>query len=155
MKSTIYIFLMLLLSVHSTKSQEVISTSGDYFEFSGGSVSWTICEVMTETFTDGTTILTQGFQQSKLSVSTVEELQDLSFSIQLYPNPTKEIVHLTIEDFTNTSFQLFDFQGKLLHEANIMSKETELRMSDYSNAAYFLKLIKDNTIIGTYRILKY
>ncbi|MFU8844174.1 MAG: hypothetical protein ACNA7V_10250 [Bacteroidales bacterium] len=44
-------------------SPEVIATAGDYFENSSGSLSWTLGEVMTETFSSGGNILTQGFQQ--------------------------------------------------------------------------------------------
>jgi hypothetical protein len=45
-------------------SPEVISTAGDYFSNSNASISWTMSELVTETFTNGNTILTQGFQQS-------------------------------------------------------------------------------------------
>jgi hypothetical protein len=41
----------------------VISSSGDYFEGSNASISWTLGEIATETFTNGSVVLTQGFQQ--------------------------------------------------------------------------------------------
>ncbi|MBN2174518.1 MAG: hypothetical protein JW731_10310, partial [Bacteroidales bacterium] len=44
-------------------SPEVIASAGDYFENSTGSLSWTLGEVMNETFSNGSNILTQGFQQ--------------------------------------------------------------------------------------------
>ncbi len=45
------------------KSQQVISTSGGYFENENISMSWTVGEPVIETFTTGNITLTQGFQQ--------------------------------------------------------------------------------------------
>ena len=56
-----------LLSVAVTAqsvSPEVIASSGDYYENSNGSLSWTLGEIATETYTAGNIILTQGFQQT-------------------------------------------------------------------------------------------
>lgn len=44
-------------------SPEVISSSGDYFEGVNASLSWTLGEIATETYSAGNIILTQGFQQ--------------------------------------------------------------------------------------------
>lgn len=44
-------------------SPEVISSSGDHFQNAGGSISWTLGETVTETFTGASIVLTQGFQQ--------------------------------------------------------------------------------------------
>ncbi|MBN2173918.1 MAG: hypothetical protein JW731_07295 [Bacteroidales bacterium] len=43
--------------------RQVIASSGDYFEGANISLSWTLGEIATETFTGGNLILTQGFQQ--------------------------------------------------------------------------------------------
>jgi hypothetical protein len=45
------------------KAQQVIATSGGYFEGENLSLSWTLGEPVTETFSNGGVILTQGFQQ--------------------------------------------------------------------------------------------
>ncbi|MEZ5082109.1 MAG: hypothetical protein R2750_01450 [Bacteroidales bacterium] len=44
-------------------SPEVISSAGDYYEGTNVSLSWTLGEIATETYTNGNVILTQGFQQ--------------------------------------------------------------------------------------------
>jgi hypothetical protein len=48
--------------------REVVASSGDYFEGAGISLSWTLGEIATETYTSGNTILTQGFQQPGVTV---------------------------------------------------------------------------------------
>ena len=55
-------FLPLMCSAQTT-SPEVIASSGDHFSNATGSLSWTLGETMTETFSNGGHILTQGFQQ--------------------------------------------------------------------------------------------
>ncbi len=56
------ILVPLFISAQSV-SPQVISSSGDYYEGVNASLSWTLGEIATETFTAGNVILTQGFQQ--------------------------------------------------------------------------------------------
>jgi len=44
-------------------SPEVVASAGDYFEGINASLSWTLGEIATETYSNGNIILTQGFQQ--------------------------------------------------------------------------------------------
>ncbi len=50
-------------------SPAVISTAGDYSTGSGVSLSWTLGEIATETYDNGSYILTQGFQQPLEGIS--------------------------------------------------------------------------------------
>ena len=66
MKTTSLTLLFIISTIFSfaqSIDREVISSSGDSFEGPNGSVSWTVGEIATETLTDGTFILTQGFHQ--------------------------------------------------------------------------------------------
>lgn len=60
------IFNLTLLSGYlysQSVSPQVVATTGDYFEGTIVSISWTIVEAITESFTSENAILTQGFQQ--------------------------------------------------------------------------------------------
>ena len=104
-------------------SQEIISTSGNYYEDASGiSLSWTIGESMTETYVNGTNILTQGFQQSRLTVVSVFELEDIGITVNIAPNPTTDFINLYINDIKNINYQLFDFNGKLIKQGNVSSE---------------------------------
>ncbi len=48
--------------------RSVVGSSGDYFEGTNISLSWTLGEIATETYTSGNTIITQGFQQPDITV---------------------------------------------------------------------------------------
>lgn len=66
MKKIIFSLIIILIPFFITAqsvSPEVISSSGDYYEGANGSLSWTLGEIATETFSSGNVILTQGFQQ--------------------------------------------------------------------------------------------
>lgn len=51
-----------LISAQSIE-RDVVASSGDYFDNGSVSLSWTLGEIATETYTAGNVILTQGFQQ--------------------------------------------------------------------------------------------
>ncbi len=62
---TIFLSVVLLpffLSAQSV-SPQVVASSGDYYQGTNASLSWTLGEIATETYSNGSTILTQGFQQ--------------------------------------------------------------------------------------------
>ncbi len=56
---------MSIISFTYTQSieRDVIANSGDYYEGTNVSLSWTVGEIATETYANGSYILTQGFQQ--------------------------------------------------------------------------------------------
>lgn len=68
MKKIILIIIGGLLTVGviaQSTSPEVIASSGDYYESANASLSWTMGELATETYSSGVNTLTQGFQQPK------------------------------------------------------------------------------------------
>ncbi|MCF6184792.1 MAG: T9SS type A sorting domain-containing protein [Bacteroidales bacterium] len=135
-------------------AQEIISTSGDYFENTNGSVSWTVGESMIETYTNGADILTQGFQQGRLTAVSVFELEDIDISVKIAPNPTMDFINLYTDNFKDLTYQLYDFNGKIIKQADIISYETKISFSKLSYAAYFLKIMKGAQIIKTFQIIK-
>jgi hypothetical protein len=52
-----------LISFAQSVGPEVIASAGDYYEGANVSLSWTLGELATETYSNGNIILTQGFQQ--------------------------------------------------------------------------------------------
>lgn len=71
------LFIILLFTVFFQNwifAQEVFSSGANYTETPTGSLSWTIGETLTETFSDGNGIFTQGFHQSDMLQTTCQEL---------------------------------------------------------------------------------
>lgn len=66
---TISIFtLSTCLLVSQSIERDVVASSGDYFEGVDISLSWTLGEIATETYDNGSNILTQGFQQTGITL---------------------------------------------------------------------------------------
>jgi len=53
---------------------EVIASAGDYFTSTNNSMSWTLGECITETYSSVNNTLTQGFQQSTYTITAVTQL---------------------------------------------------------------------------------
>jgi hypothetical protein len=62
-------WLLSLTVVAQSTSPTVIASSGEYFENANNSISYTLGEIATETFSNGSNILTQGFQQPVVEIT--------------------------------------------------------------------------------------
>ncbi len=144
----------LFLLTASVNAQEVISTQGDSYSNGSNTIDFTIGEPVTETVSDGTNDLTQGFHQTLLTITSVEDL-DVDILVNLFPNPTAEFANLTIEKYEGLKFQLFDVTGNLLKQAALTGSKTSVNMSEYPMGMYLLTLTnqKDKKI-KTYQIIK-
>jgi len=154
MRIITFIMFLLFLFTLEINAQEVVSAGGDNFSNSTLSVSWTIGEPISETYSAGSQILTQGFHQSKLSVIGIYDISSADMLISLFPNPTQDFVNLTVANYENLTFQLFSFDGKLVQTNKVLSEKTEIKMNNLSSATYFLKILKGNKLLKTYQIIK-
>ena len=87
-------------SISLLSAQEVISTQGDSYDNGTNTIDFTIGEPVIETVSDGTNDATQGFHQTNLTITNIEDL-DANFSVNIYPNPTSEVINLTTVSYTH------------------------------------------------------
>ncbi len=125
---------------------EVVATSGDFYENSSGSLSWTLGEVVIETLGETNFILTQGLQQSKLTVTAIDELQTSVIELSVYPNPTNSFLFIEVKTDKQRDLQinLFDLNGKLLLLKKITGNKQTIHMQNYKPAIYILKVTEGN-----------
>ena len=154
MKKYVILFGLFISLNFTVFAQELISSSGNYFKNSEFSVSWSVGEPITETVSNSSNILTQGFHQSLLNTSSVYELPNLNIQIKIAPNPTSDFLFLSINKFQSFSYELYDFNGKLLEKKKIQDKSTIISFNRYAFAAYFLKILKNNQIVKIYQVVK-
>jgi hypothetical protein len=137
-------------------SPEVIATSGDYFVGTNATLSWTLGEPVTETFTGTNNILTQGFQQ-KFDISTIQEEHENIYQISVYPNPTNDILNVIINLGIDNNYtaQLFDMQGKLLISNSFTGNSENINMSSFTSGNYLLRIINSKgETIKTFKIVR-
>ena len=106
---TISFAFLLVTSTSGLLAQEVIATSGDFHESDNGSLSWTLGEIAIETHSNTNNIITQGFQQTKLTITSIDEMRKEGISVNIYPNPTSEVISIEVNktDEREVYFKLF------------------------------------------------
>ena len=151
--------LLLGLGLTGLQAQTAVPATGSNASGSGGTVSYSVGQVVCTTNTGGSNgSVAQGVQQPfEISVVTgLEEAKGINLSVSAYPNPTTDFLNLKVENYdkTNLSYQLFDISGKLLETKKITSNETSINTSKLVPATYFLKVTENNKEVKTFKILK-
>ncbi len=155
MKIIILLIIILLIGV-TISAQEVVSSGGETQSASGYEISWTIGEPVIETFTGGSNILSQGFHQSKLTVTSLTEILNPDIKLKVFPNPTNDFVLIQFNELIeNSGYTLYNLTGKVLESKLITSNETKLDLRNYASGQYILKLTKNSTKpVQTFKIIK-
>lgn len=149
---------LLGLGLTGLQAQEAIPVTGGNVSGSGGSVSYSIGQVVYTTQAGTTGSVAQGVQQPyEISiVISIEEARGISLKCSAYPNPTTDYLTLKVENFQLSTFcfQLFDVSGKLLENKIIERNEESIVMSNLVPATYFLKVIQGNKEVKIFKIIK-
>ena len=150
--------LLLGLGLTGLQAQTSVNATDGDVSGSGGSVSYSVGQVVYTTHTGTSGSVAEGVQQPyEISVVTgLEEAQSINLSVTAYPNPTTDYLTLRIDEFeiSNLSFQLYDMNGKLLQNEKITGNQTSIVMSNLVVATYFVKIIQGNKEIKTFKIIK-
>ena len=164
MKKTILLIFMLFGfgSVFcQTNQPEVITSAGDYFKPNASSptLSWTMGECITETYSSANNILTQGFQQDTVYNIGIIDNPDKDFSIKVFPNPATDFITVSINSLTEKTsdylIELYDLQGKKLYTATYNQDEFKLDMLTYPAGTFVLKVMtKGNKTLQNFKIQK-
>jgi len=140
------------------QAQETVTASGGNASGGGGSVSYSVGQVAYTTSTSTTGTLTQGVQQPYeiLVVTGIEDANGISLELSVFPNPTSDFLKLKVESYIlkNLSYQLYDVNGSLIENGEIVSKETVIKTRDLTPAAYYLRIIDNEKEIKTFKIIK-
>jgi len=160
MKKLITLFVLISLFTvckSQTISSFVIGSAGEEYDVNGTKMSFTVGEIMIESYTNGTKI-NQGFQ-STVPIKIVDVVNEVeNYQIKMYPNPSLEVVNIQIlnssKNSKNLSFKMYDINGKLMFSNKLTSDNYELNISSLAAGTYMLniydkkmKLVKSNQII--------
>ena len=150
--------LLLCIGLTGLHAQNTIPASGGNASGSGGTVNYTVGQVVytTNTGTNGSS--GQGVQQPyEISVVTgIEEALGISLEIGVYPIPATDFVKLRIKNYEvqNLRYQLYDNNGSLLLDNKVEGSETSIIMNNLVPAIYFLKVTDNKKVVKTFKIIK-
>lgn len=159
MKNNTFLVLFALLlsfSVQAQTSHQVLSATGGDATGSGGTVAYSVGQIVYTTSTGTTGSVAQGVEQAyEISSVGIKETA-LNISLSIFPNPTSDYLTLKVEDYNNEalSYNLLDEQGKLVLNEQITNQDTQLAMSSLARGAYFINIVQANKKIQTFKIIK-
>lgn len=147
-KFVMFLFTMYTLNVFS-QNQNVISNGGNYQESTGGSLTWTIGEVVINTLESTDVHVTQGFNQDWLNFLNIEVFSE-KINVTVYPNPTTEFIN--IESDKKSDLAIYDASGKLVGQYKV-NKTDQIDLSELSGGIYYLNFSRKNAKIKTIKII--
>lgn len=156
-KNKILFFCLLTLGVLESKAQEASTAAGGDASGSGGSVAYSIGQVVYTYESSAAGSINQGVQQPyELLTVGADSYHDISLSMSVYPNPSVSLINLNVgkQDLQGLTFELFDLQGKSLYTQKIIDSLTSINMEEYSAGNYFLKISGSGKEFKTFKIIK-
>ena len=141
----------------SAQAQQAITTMGGNTSGSGGSVSYSVGQLVYKTNSGSSGSVAQGVQQP-YEISILLGIEDNSINLELtaYPNPTTNFLTLNAgnAELSTLNFQLYDISGKLIESRKIISSSETIAMENLPTATYFLKVNNNNNEVKIFKIIK-
>jgi len=154
-KKTIFSVAFLLLGLGGLHAQESPTATGGEAKGVGGTVSYSLGQVVYTTNTGSNGSVEQGVQQPyEISATVGINESSISLEMSVYPNPTTNYLTLKVEITKNLSYQLFDMQGKVIVSKKITDNTTTVVMENLPTATYLLKVTDSNKTVKTFKIIK-
>lgn len=154
-KKLIAVIVFLFLGLGGLQAQDAIPASGGDVIASDGSTSYTVGRLIFGTYTGSDGSLSHGLQQPyEIYITTGIEDKSINLDLSVYPNPTISSLTLKTESTDDIKYQLFNLQGELLEDKIVNENNTTIRMEELAHSIYFLKVIKNEQIVKTFKIIK-
>ncbi len=155
-KPTLLILICACLSGFSygqTIQNDVTAAGGAQFSAGNFDMEFTLGEVVTETLVNSDLIVTQGFLQTNLTPTSIED-NSLTIKPAVFPNPTSEslIIELPVNVDKKFNYQFYNSLGKLLMTDVLVSGKNTLSMKTFPSGTYLLTI--KNTKSGKQNIYK-
>ena len=141
----------------SAQCQQTATATGGNASGIGGTISYSVGQIVYTTYTGSNGSVAQGVQQP-YEISIVQGIEENSIQLELtaYPNPTTNYLTLNVGNFqlSTLSFQLYDISGKLIESRKIISSSETIAMENLPTATYFLKVNNNNNEVKIFKIIK-
>tara|TARA_R110002096_G_scaffold68159_5_gene164795 strand:- start:30512 stop:30949 length:438 start_codon:yes stop_codon:yes gene_type:complete len=141
-----------------------LNSSGNNTSGNSGFVSYSIGQVFFSSISDNAHQVVEGIQigyQENTEVNENEDADNVPASeieIVVFPNPTVDFITIASEGFDLdnqlNSYQLYNYQGKLLKQHSIQENKTEIDLSNLSSSIYILQVFVEEKLSKTFKIIK-
>lgn len=149
---------LLILMKLPVCAQQIVATAGNSENNNGITIEWTLGEPVIETIGNSTNMLTQGLHQTNLLSTGLNELNLSEAGIQVFPNPTNDIITISIIQKKHEVFviELSDVTGQKVIQKEMRSDSEELDLTNYASGIYLLRIWNKNLAhTKTFKIIKH
>jgi len=146
-----------LLWAGLAQAQESTNATGGDASGSGGTVAYSVGQVVYTTNTAASGTVSQGVQQPYEIFTVGIKETELNISLLVFPNPTSDNLTLQISDYNNEklTYQLYDMQGKLLNNGQVTAQQTQINTASLPPATYFINVVtQENKKVQSFKIIK-
>lgn len=75
--------------------------------------------------------------------------------IDLFPNPTQDVLNIRVGEVQVSEIQVFDLMGKVLYKSKVESNNISIDMSDFAPNMYFVRFVThDGLISEPFKVMK-
>ncbi len=153
------IILTIMLQFVGLHAQESTTASGGEASGNGGTISYSVGQVVYGTHSGTTGSVSEGIQQPyEISVIIGLEETGINLNISAFPNPTTDYLILKIADDAHQesrfTITLYDLNGRVIEQQVVVSNETAIDMASLNAATYILKVNNENQEVKTFKIIK-
>jgi hypothetical protein len=158
MKSSPFVlFAAALLWGGLVHAQQSVNSSGGNAMGSGGTVSYSIGQVVYTTNLGNSGNVAQGVQQTYEIIPVGINEDEPKISLSVFPNPINDHLILQVNEVEHSTlnFELCDMQGKQLSKGQIIAKQAQINTASLSSGTYFINVINQETQkVQTFKIIK-
>jgi hypothetical protein len=149
---------LLLIGLGLTaQAQQASTATGGDASGSGGTVAYSVGQIIYANNTGTTGSVAQGLQQPyEISIVLGVESNSINLELTAYPNPTSNYLTLNVgnSELSTLNFQLYGISGKLIESRKIIRSSEIIVIENLPSATYFLKVSNNNKEVKTFKIIK-
>lgn len=145
------------LLVGSLQAQQNTVAAGGEASGSGGTMSFSVGQVVYSANANSDGSVYQGVQQPyEIFIATGLAEANVQLEVTAFPNPTPQNLTLTIGEgnANDLEYQVYDLSGKLLLQQRIEKDVTIVTLDHLASATYFIKVTNDQQVVKTFKIVK-
>ena len=153
----LYFYILFFIITTKINAQQTSQSAWNNATGPGGSLSFSVGQVLYTTNTGTTGSMAQGVQQPyEISTLGTDNFLEMTLKFSAYPNPTLDMLILDIKnyDVTNLSFQMIDLSGIIIQTNKITQDQTNIDLSNRVTSIYFVTIIENNKTLKTFKIIK-
>ena len=132
------LFFSFLFLISGLNAQQVVATTGYFAENQQISLSWTVGETFVTTLSSENNFLTQGFNQSKLSLTIVFE-KKTEPGLKIYPNPVTNGEFFISGIKNNSEVHIYSLNGQVVQTVKNVSDKDRILLKKLPKGVYIIK----------------